>query len=375
MTARPPVTVLGCGLIGRAMVFDLCRECDVTVVDRSGEALEAVRAWPCRRVEADVLSPGVLEEAVRGAAVVLSAMPGAVGFRLLERLIGLGRNVVDISFTEEDPTALHALAAARGATVVVDAGVCPGLSNVVAAHAARHLFRRLDRYVCYVGGLPERPQPPWYYKNPFAAESVLDEYTRPCRFRIEGRAVTLEPLSGAETLKFPETGPLVAFHTDGIRTLLASLPDTPTLVEKTLRHPQHYEFIVRLREAGFFAPDVRPMLETVCRRAWRFAPGEADLTVMRLLFEGETAGGAAERITFDLVDRYDADNGLLSMARTTGFTAAAIARLVLEGRFRRPGVHPPEALGFDESLCRALLDQLEARGVRFAQARAPLAGS
>ena len=150
-------------------------------------------------------------------------------------------------------------------------------------------------------GLPARPEPPWYYRNPFAAESVIDEYTRPCRFRVDGREVTLEPLSGAETVEFPETGPLVAFHTDGIRTLLRSLPEVPTLVEKTLRHPQHYEFIVRLRDAGFFAPDVRPMLETVCRRGWRFAPGEADLTVMRLVLEGSMSGSRT-RLLLDLVD-------------------------------------------------------------------------
>lgn len=364
MASRMAVTVLGCGLVGRAIVHDLCGEFDVLAVDRSPEALDAVAHLPCRRVQADVFAAGVLERLAGEAQLVVSAMPGAAGFRLLERLIDLGKDAVDISFTEEDPTALAPRAAARGCTVFADCGVCPGLSNIVAGHAARRLFARLDRYVCYVGGLPRNPRPPWFYQNPFATESVLDEYTRPCRFRIEGRPAVLEPLSGAETVEFPETGPLVAFHTDGIRTLLASLAEVPTLVEKTLRHPQHYDFILRLRDAGFFAPDVRPMLETVCRRAWRFGAGEADLTVMRLLFEGATPQGPA-RILFDLVDHYDPSSGLLSMARTTGFTAAAAARLILDGRFRRPGVHPPEALGFEPELYEAMIAMLEARGVRF----------
>lgn len=366
---RRRVTVLGAGLIGRAMVFDLARDHEVTVADLNPENLAAAGRWPCRTVRADVLSPGALEELAGPADLVLSAMPGAIGFRLLERLIELGKDAVDISFTEEDPTSLSERAAARGATVIVDCGVCPGLSNIVAMHAARHRFARLDRYVCYVGGLPREPRPPWFYRNPFAAESVIDEYTRPCRFRIGGRPVTLDPLSGAETIEFPETGPLTAFHTDGIRTLLASLAEVPTLVEKTLRHPEHYDFIVRLREAGFFEPDILPALTTVCRRAWRFAPGEADITVMRLLLEGRLREGRAVRLTLDLVDHYDAGNGLLSMARTTGFTATAAARLVLEGRFRRPGVHPPEALGEDAGLYSALLGMLGQRGVRFTEAQ------
>lgn len=373
--SRRRVTVLGAGLIGRAMVFDLAREHDVTVADLDAENLAAASRWPCRAVQADVLAPGVLEELAGPADIVLSAMPGAIGFRVLERLIDLGKNVADISFTEEDPRRLSERAAARGATVIVDCGVCPGLSNIAAADAARRRFARLERYVCYVGGLPRDPQPPWFYKNPFAAESVIDEYTRPCRFRIGGEAVVLEPLSGAETVEFAETGPLVGFHTDGIRTLLDSLPQVPTLVEKTLRHPGHYEFLVRLREAGFFAPDALPALTAVCRRAWRFALGEADVTVMRLLFEGRLQTGAAVRLQMDLVDHYDAENGLLSMARTTGFTAAAAARLVLDGSFARPGVHPPEALGFEAGLCRRLLGELGERGIRFTEREEEIAGS
>jgi len=363
--SRPRVTVLGAGLIGRAMVFDLAGQCSVTAADISAESLSAVSRWPCRTVQADVLAPGVLEELAGPADLVLSAMPGAAGFRVLERLIELGKNVVDISFTEEDPSVLSERAAQRGATVIADCGVCPGLSNMAAAHAARFRFSRLDRYVCYVGGLPLEPQPPWYYKNPFAAESVIDEYTRPCHFRIAGKEVTLEPLSGAETVLFEETGPLTAFHTDGIRTLLRSLPEVPTLVEKTLRHPRHYEFLLLLRQAGFFAPDVLPALALVCRRAWRFAPGEADVTLMRLLLEGQLRDGAAVRLHLDLVDHYDAENGLLSMARTTGFTATAAARLILEGRFVRPGVHPPEVLGLDPDLYQAVLGMLAQRSIRF----------
>lgn len=366
MSHRPSATVLGCGLIGRAIVFDLCRDCDVTAVDSSSEALASAAHVPCRRAQADLVAPGRLEELVRGADVVVSALPGALGYRVLGRLIELGKDTVDVSFTEEDPTGLSPQAAERGVTVIADCGVCPGLSNIVAGYAARHLFEKLERYVCYVGGLPAKPQPPWYYRNPFAAESVIDEYTRPCRFRIDGRAVTLEPLSGAETVEFGETGPLTAFHTDGIRTLLASLPEVPTLVEKTLRHPAHYEFIVRLRDAGFFAPDVRPMLETVCRRAWRFEPGEADLTVMRLLLEGQRSGRPT-RIVFNLVDHYDAGTGLLSMTRTTGFTAAAAARLIAGGGFRRPGVHAPEALGSEAPLYEAIVGMLEERGVRLSR--------
>lgn len=51
------------------------------------------------------------------------------------------------------------------------------------------------------------------------------------------------------------------------------------------------------------------------------------------------------------------------MSRSTGFTATAIARLVIDGTFHRPGVHPPETLAAIPGLLDRVLADLCARGV------------
>jgi saccharopine dehydrogenase-like NADP-dependent oxidoreductase len=51
------------------------------------------------------------------------------------------------------------------------------------------------------------------------------------------------------------------------------------------------------------------------------------------------------------------------MSRTTAFPAAIMAGLILEGAFRRPGVHAPEAVGREEGLLERVIDELLARGV------------
>lgn len=366
----PHVTVLGAGLIGKAMVHDLCHEYVVTVADRSPHALEALAHLPAGHACVDVLATGALESVAAHADVVLMAMPGALGFGILERLIRMGKRVVDISFTEEDPQALDGLAREHGAVVVPDAGVCPGLSNLAAGFAATHLFASLKKYVCFVGGLPVEPSAPWFYKNPFAAESVVDEYTRPCRFRIDGIETTLEPLSEPEELEFAGVGRLVAFNTDGIRTLIGNLPQVPTLVEKTLRYREHYELMRSLQQAGFLEPAHVSTFTEVARKGWRFEEGEEDITVMRLVFEGTAKGGEETRMHLDLFDRYDSQARLLSMARTTGFTATAIARLMLDGQLTEPGVHAPEKLGMDRGRYEAILGHLKARGIAFTESRA-----
>ncbi len=60
------------------------------------------------------------------------------------------------------------------------------------------------------------------------------------------------------------------------------------------------------------------------------------------------------------------------MARTTGYTCSAVARAVAEGRFRRPGISPPETIGMEPGCWQFVLDRLAERGVVFQQSRTAL---
>ncbi|MFQ5578522.1 MAG: saccharopine dehydrogenase family protein, partial [Anaerolineae bacterium] len=250
------ITVLGAGRVGAAIVRDLARETNfrVTAVDARRKALERlVQEAPVAVAQADLQEPAQVAEVVAGAELVICAVPGFMGFRTLQAVIEAGKNVVDISFFPEDPFTLDGLARARGVTAVVDCGVAPGLSNILAGHAAARLDR-LERFTCYVGGLPKERRWPFEYKAVFSPLDVLEEYTRPARFVAHGEVVTLPALSDVELLNFPGTGTLEAFNTDGLRTLLRTL-DAPFMREKTLRDPGHAALMRVFRESGFFRTD------------------------------------------------------------------------------------------------------------------------
>ena len=66
--------------------------------------------------------------------MVVSAVPGALGFQTLRAVIDARRTVVDIAFFPEDPFALSEAADKAGIQAVVDCGVAPGLSNVLVGH-------------------------------------------------------------------------------------------------------------------------------------------------------------------------------------------------------------------------------------------------
>jgi saccharopine dehydrogenase-like NADP-dependent oxidoreductase len=140
-----------------------------------------------------------------------------------------------------------------------------------------------------------------------------------------------------------------------------------------MRYPGHAELMRALRETGFLSKEpvkangqtVRPLDVTsaLLFPKWTFGEGEADLTVMRVVVEGRDGAGP-KCYQWDLLDLYDAGTGLRSMSRTTGFSAAIVARLVGRGRFRRPGVCAPEVMGAQPGVLDEVLGELEERGVQ-----------
>lgn len=288
----------------------------------------------------------------------------------LRAVIEAGKNYCDISFMPEDFLEADDAARERGVTAIVDCGVAPGLSNILAARAVATLDE-CEGIDIYVGGLPKRPVPPFHYKAAFSPTDVIEEYTRPARSVEEGVLVTRDALSGLETLTLPRIGELEAFNTDGLRSL-ATL-GVSVMREKTLRYPGHAAQMQLLRDIGLFESaalrlqsgmQVRPreVAEALLFPHWQYEDGEADLTVMRVVAEG-SRNGQRLRLTWDLYDEYDPHRQASSMARTTGYVCASIARMLVRGVIDRPGVIPPEQLGFDEAVFETLMRDLSAANI------------
>lgn len=369
------ILILGAGRIGRAVAWDLAAEktWKITVADASPAALEAVAAkTSAATLQTDLADPAEITRRASEHEMVIGALPSFLGFAALRAVLEAGRPYVDISFFEEDPFDLDALARERGVTAVIDCGIAPGCDNLIAGHHAAEMDE-VERFRCYVGGLPAVRTWPWEYKAPFAPYDVLAEYTRPARYVAHGQVVVRPALSEPEMLDFAGLGTLEAFNTDGLRTLLTTLA-IPDMKEMTLRYPGHAELMRVLREAGFFSSEpvevegveVSPLALTsrLLFDQWRLDEGEEDLTVMRVEVEGKT-GERRERHVYDLLDRYDPETGLSSMARTTGFTCAAISRLVADGTYARPGISAPEHVGGQPGCFERVMEELGARGIRF----------
>ena len=95
---------------------------------------------------------------------------------------------------------------------------------------------------------------------------------------------------------------------------------------------------------------------------WELKPGEADITLFQSVIEG-TKKGQRIRYRIDMYDRYDPETNVISMARTTGYTATLTARMIAEGIYDHKGISPPEYLGKNQICVDYLQQGLKERGV------------
>ena len=68
----------------------------------------------------------------------------------------------------------------------------------------------------------------------------------------------------------------------------------------------------------------------------KMMPEDRDITAYRVTVIGQKDGRFATK-TAEMIDRYDEQTGFTSMARTTAFTAAIVARMVARGDLPHPG--------------------------------------
>jgi len=364
------IVVLGAGLVGKAIAIDLSKDFDVTSVDINDEALMALEKSGIRTNRLDVADALKLKSFIAPYDLIVGAVPGFLGFQTVAAVIEAGKNMVDISFFPEDPFALDQEAKKAGVTIVTDCGVAPGISNLVAGYHYKRM--KIRDYECLVGGLPLVREWPYEYKAVFSPIDVIEEYVRPARYVQNGALVVKEALSDPELIYFDKVGTLESWNSDGLRSLIKTLPGIPNMIEKTLRYPGCIEYLRVLRESGFFSADevevrgvkVRPidLTANLLFPKWKLKPDEEEFTVMRIRVSGEETG-KPKSYEYNVLDRTDKATGTISMARTTGYTCTAAVNLVIDGKFTTKGICPPEYLGEDEYNYRFIFNYLKERGV------------
>jgi lysine 6-dehydrogenase len=362
------IAVLGAGMVGRAIAIDLAEKHEVTSIDISLNSLQLLsqKNSAINTLLADVSAVENYPQLLAEFNFIVSAVPGFMGYKVLEAIIKNKKNVVDISFFSEDALQLNTLAKQMNVTAIVDCGVAPGMSNLILGYCNQQM--NITNFECVVGGLPKKRTFPFEYKAPFSPIDVLEEYTRPARYVENGHIVTKPALSDTELIDFENVGTLESFNTDGLRSILYTMAHIPNMKEKTLRYPGHINLIQSLIKAGFLDTEeidvenkkISPLQFTsaLLFKQWKLQPTEPEFTIMQIKVSDDE-----KTIQYDLFDEYDAKTQTSSMSRTTGYTATAALHLLIENLFTEKGVFPPELVGKNDACFNFIMHHLQQRNI------------
>lgn len=356
------IVVVGAGTVGAAIARLLCADPDVKVVnliDRNGNALDEL-AESLNNSKLHVHRAKIEREQsviglIRGADVLISALPFKQNIKLTEIALKVGVNYLDLGgddSTYSTELGFHAQARERGVWVVPNCGLAPGLTNILAMHGFES-FDQVESIRIRAAALPKKPIPPLNYQLSFSPYGLINEYLSTTVILRDGQLTEVKALDGLEEVEFtshPELGRLEAFYTAGSATTLARhlVGKVDQLDFKTMRFKGHRDLIQSLFELGFSSSqiiDVRVNLsfrELLIRQLRRFLPtGGDDFVAMKVSVAGFRTGQRLERI-YELYTEADTAKGLTAMMKCTAIPTVVTAKLIGQGKIQGSGASAPE---------------------------------
>lgn len=294
--------------------------------------------------------------------LIVDALPSFLGIEAMKTGIKARVSVVSISFTEEAPFFLDKESKNNGIIVIPDAGLAPGLSNLLAGFGYS-ILKGADTLIIKVGGIPLHPEPPFNYEITWSPEDLIDEYMRIARIKRNGKIVEVPALSDTKREVIGIYKEIESFITDGLRTLLHTLP-IKNMEERTIRYRGHAEIIKMLKSLGLF--DYAPLaINDKCKispkkftsKLLSYWKGNGkDLVLLKVIITHKR-----RKIEFSLIER--GKEGASAMARTTGYTAVVASSMFLDGLIKEKGIIPLEILGMNKNFTYEFLNKLNMLGI------------
>jgi lysine 6-dehydrogenase len=349
------ILVLGSGLMGPAAAYNAMLDpavTGVTIADLSRTQLDG-----CAAVLRD--KPGIVKvtftqldlnnldlaaDLMAGFDAAVAALPTPVNILAIKAALQAGLPLVDLAQTPPHVLVqMEEQIIESGSFIILGCGVEPGLTEIMARHLAEKMDR-VDELHIKCGGIPQDPAPPLGYKIVFGGRQMplreLDsEIVR------DGKIEMVPRYSGVEPVIFTGVGQCEAWH-EGFKPWILDIPaliDIKLGTQKTIRWPGYAEKVTILKELGLLGLDPvqvgdvsvvpKHLVDAVLYPQVKLEEGERDITCFRVELVGEKDGRPCQ-YKAEMVDRYDEATGFTSMAKTTAFTGAIVARMIASGKLK-----------------------------------------
>jgi len=236
-----------------------------------------------------------------------------------------------------------------GIMALLGSGFDPGVTNVYIAYALKHHFDcidTLDILDCNAGdhGYP--------FATNFNPEINIREITANGRYYQDGRWIETRPMEISQTFDFPEIGPrkMYLLYHEEMESLARHIPDIRrmrfwmTFGDSYLKH---LEVIQNLGLDGiepieFQGQRIVPLqfLKALLPDPASLGPRTRGKTNIGCIIRGEKEGRAVARYIYNVSDHQACyrETNAQAVSYTTGVPAMIGAKLMLEGKWKRPGV-------------------------------------
>jgi lysine 6-dehydrogenase len=379
------ILILGMGLMGPTIAKDCSEDkkaemvtgCDVDEIKlKAAERYVDNKNFFTKKV--DITNQEQLVAAMKGYDVVVNSTAAKFSMDVLKAAIKARVNVVDLAGGGYPQVGeVYEEVEKVGITAMPGCGVDPGLIDILCGQAMTYMDE-VDEVNFACGGLPKDPKPPLEYKIVFGGTRMP---IRPGKVPmiVDGELKELDRYSEVEAIFVNDHQEMEAFI-DGFPSSLLKLCQEKKVKNfrgKTIRYSGYVDKLMFLLDLGvignkpvkyqgreivpvdFFHELIYPIIK------FDEKAGDKDITVLLVRVTGKSEGKDID-VTYDMVDDYDEEHKMTSMAKTTGLTAAIIARMLAQGAVKKKGIQWP-VRAIRGELFEELLSSLRKRGVEITE--------
>jgi len=369
--------VLGAGMMGRAIAYDLCKHSNfdsIAIADKDKKTISSAEKFlkDIDFLKLDVEKTSDVKKQFKEYDVAISAVPYKFNYTLAKTAVDTKTHFLDLGGNNdvvEKERSLYKETKSNDVTIIPDCGLAPGLVSVI----TRDIVDQMDsvEYVkLRVGGLPENPVPPLNYQIVFSPYGLINEYVEDAMILDHGKIINKKSMTELEMLDFPKPfGKMEAFLTSGgCSTLPYTYKNTIKYLDyKTIRYPGHCEKFKTMLDLGF-AEEKKVSIgdQKVAPRDFfvellmKYLPTSGkDVVLLKALGNGKKDGKKIH-LEYTMIDYYDDKNNITAMMRTTGYPASIIAQMIERNIIKKRGVFCCEEI----VPCKQFFEELSKRNIQ-----------
>jgi saccharopine dehydrogenase-like NADP-dependent oxidoreductase len=374
----------GCGIQGRAALYDLSRNPDVekvTCADIQPDRIHSFGFLDTAKIQSirlDADDPNALASIMDNTFdIVLDFLPPQYIRTVAEAAIKRGVHLVNTNYAY-DILDLDDAAKEKGISIIPECGLDPGI-DLILYHYSLKYFDKVFKLNSYCGGIPEKAacDNPLKYKISWNMNAVLKSQTRDATLIADSAHIYIPAEDQHDnafihSIEFPELGTLEAIPNGNAVYYANFLKIHDNLTETgryTLRWPGWCSFWNPLKKLCFLSEEpisglsdkVSPleMVAKLLEPQLQYKDSEKDLCVMVNKIEGVKEVNRLI-MTCSLMIERDLVTGLMAMSMGVAYPACIVAEMVVNGEIKRKGVLSPAI----DVPCDLFMDQLSKRGIR-----------